>query len=177
MSYTIYKHTSPEGKVYIGVTRLPLAKRWGLNGQGYKRNPRLWADIQRLGWGTFQHEIIAEGLTKQDADKQEVELIARYDSTNPNKGYNLDNGGDTGRKHSAETRRKIGEANRTRVWTPEARAKVGASSRGRIPNEETRQKMSEAHKGAKNHNYGKQFSEETRAKLREAWKRRKEVIR
>lgn len=176
MTYTVYKHTGPTGKVYIGVTCLPLAKRWGLAGQGYKRNPRFWADILRLGWDAFTHEILAEGLTKQEADRQEVALIAQYDSTNPTKGYNLDNGGDTGRKHSDETRRKIGEANRARVWTPEARAKVGASSSGRIPTEETRLKMSEAHRGPKNHNYGKQFSEETRAKLRAAWQRRKGVI-
>lgn len=41
---------------------------------------------------------------------------------------------------------------------------------GRCFSEETRRKMSEAHKGAKNHNYGKHLSDETRRKLSEAKK-------
>ena len=35
--YTVYKHVSPKGKVYIGIThKYPAEKRWGKNGYGYK---------------------------------------------------------------------------------------------------------------------------------------------
>jgi predicted restriction endonuclease len=39
---------------------------------------------------------------------------------------------------------------------------------GTIHKEETKQRMSEAQRGEKNHNYGKQFPEETRQKMSEA---------
>lgn len=35
MSYSIYKHTFPNGKVYIGVTSLAPERRWGNNGHNY----------------------------------------------------------------------------------------------------------------------------------------------
>lgn len=32
--WTVYKHTSPSGKVYVGITNQPILKRWK-NGLGY----------------------------------------------------------------------------------------------------------------------------------------------
>lgn len=55
------------------------------------------------------------------------------------------------KKHSEETKRKIGKANR-----------------GQTRSEETKRKMSEALKGENNPNYGKSASEETRRKISEA---------
>ena len=37
-NYTVYMLTSPEGKVYIGLTSKPLEKRWGFQGTSYKYN-------------------------------------------------------------------------------------------------------------------------------------------
>lgn len=34
-SYTVYKHTSPSGKVYIGITKKKPEYRWN-HGRGYK---------------------------------------------------------------------------------------------------------------------------------------------
>lgn len=34
-SYTVYKHTSPSGKVYIGITCRKPEYRWN-HGKGYK---------------------------------------------------------------------------------------------------------------------------------------------
>lgn len=123
-AYTVYKHTSPSGKVYIGLTCQEPAKRWGPDGNGYKHSPHLRAAIQRYGWDSFGHEILAEGLTKQEAERLEIELIAEHHATDPIYGYNIDRGGSTGPKHSAETRAKIREANSRRVWTDSARQKV-----------------------------------------------------
>lgn len=148
MSYTVYKHTGPTGKVYIGITCQRPEKRWGADGAGYKHSPHLMAAIQKYGWDAFRHEVLAEGLTKEAACAMEVRLIAEHDSTDPAKGYNTDLGGSTGAKHSEATRQKIGAANRGRAWTPEARkkisdyrkahplapesaAKIGAANRGR----------------------------------------------
>jgi group I intron endonuclease len=135
-------------------------KRWQ-NGGGYRNNPHFAAAIQRHGWDNFRHEIIAEGLNQEEAERLEVELIAKYKSADKAHGYNISLGGNTGPKHSAETRAKIGAANRSRIWTPEARAKVGAASRGRAQSVETRQKRSQA-------NQGRSHNEEAREKIREA---------
>ena len=38
--YSVYKHTFPNGKVYIGITKQNPLKRWR-NGTGYKGQPDL----------------------------------------------------------------------------------------------------------------------------------------
>lgn len=35
--YTVYKHTTPSGKVYVGITKQKPEQRWD-NGNGYKKN-------------------------------------------------------------------------------------------------------------------------------------------
>ncbi len=42
--------------------------------------------------------------------------------------------------------------------------------------EESKTKFSESRKGKGNPNYGKKFSEESKQKMRDAWKRRKELL-
>ena len=49
--------------------------------------------INKYGWDAFTHEIIADGLTLQQASEWEQKLIEQYDSTNPDKGYNIAKGG------------------------------------------------------------------------------------
>ena len=34
-NFIVYKHTSPNGKVYIGITKQNPKQRWG-NGSGYR---------------------------------------------------------------------------------------------------------------------------------------------
>lgn len=160
MGYTVYKHTSPSGKVYIGITCMTPEKRWQ-NGGGYRNNPHFAAAIQRHGWDNIRHEIIAEGLNQEEAERLEVELIAKYKSADKAHGYNISLGGNTGQKHSAETRAKIGDANRSRIWTPEARAKVGAAGRGRTQSVDARRKRSLS-------NQGRSHNEEAREKIRAA---------
>lgn len=148
-SYTLYKHTSPSGKVYIGITCQKPETRWN-NGKGYKHSPHFHAAIQAYGWENFQHEILAEGLTKEAAERAEIEYIARYDSTNRDKGYNADNGGSTGPKHTEQTRRRIGDANKRRICTESTRAKIREYRLSHPITPETGRKISEANRG-RNH--------------------------
>lgn len=46
--YTVYKHTCPNGKVYIGITKRNVEKRW-LNGKGYERQPHFYNAILKYG--------------------------------------------------------------------------------------------------------------------------------
>ena len=92
MAYTIYKHIAPNGKVYIGVTSVKPEQRWGKDGIGYQGQAFYYA-IQKYGWDNFEHEIIAENISAEYVECFEKALIAMYDSTNHNKGYNISQGG------------------------------------------------------------------------------------
>lgn len=90
--WCVYKHTSPSGKVYIGITK-NIKHRWRNNGAGYRGSTRIHNAILKYGWDNFEHQILFSGLSQEDANKKEVELIKYYDSTNPMYGYNLQSGG------------------------------------------------------------------------------------
>lgn len=88
----VYKHTCPNGKVYIGQTSQKPERRWS-HGNGYKENSYFYRAIQKYGWDNIKHEIIAENLTQEEADSLEIELIERYKATDRNSGYNHHYGG------------------------------------------------------------------------------------
>ena len=51
--YCVYKHTSPSGKIYIGMTcQEPPEKRWH-NGNGYKNNPHFIKKIEDSNGNTL----------------------------------------------------------------------------------------------------------------------------
>lgn len=88
--YKVYKHTFPNGKIYIGIA-LDVYSRW-CNGNGYKENSLMYSDILKYGWDNIKHEILINDLeTKKEAELKEKELILAYDSENPEKGYNRTN--------------------------------------------------------------------------------------
>lgn len=89
--YCVYKHTSPEGKVYIGTTSQCPESRWR-GGLGYADNIRFLADILDFGWRNFVHEIVESGLTAKEAYVLEAELIEASGSTDPRFGYNVSPG-------------------------------------------------------------------------------------
>ena len=158
--YVVYKHTTPSGKVYIGITGKKPEYRWK-NGNGYKDNAHFDNAIKKYGWENTKHEIVANGLTKEQACDLEIELIAKYHATDQRKGYNISAGGEcsgAGVHPSAETRRKISEA------------KKGANHPyyGKHLAAEHRRKISESEKGVNNPFYGKHHSAETRRKISEA---------
>ena len=158
--YCVYKHTSPNGKVYIGITSKIPEERWGTDGNAYKfSNSYFYSAILKYGWDNFKHEILYTGLTKEQACKIEVELIALYKANDREFGYNIFIGGNLGYlggKHSEETRRKMSE-----------------KTKGRKVSEDTKRKLSIINSGVNHPQYGKHRSEETKRKLHEAHKGRK----
>ena len=92
-NFCVYKHTTPSGKVYIGITCQKVEKRWK-NGKGYDMCTAFNRAIRKYGWKNIEHEIIYKGLDKETACELECRLIAEYDSTNPKHGYNLTSGGE-----------------------------------------------------------------------------------
>lgn len=180
--YTVYKHTAPNGKVYIGITKQKPEKRWN-NGNGYKDNEHFYRAIRSYKWENFKHKIIADGLAKEQACNMEIELIAKYDATNPKHGYNNTMGGETNIP-SKETRRKLSESHKganhpmygkhlsteTRRKLSELNKGVNNPNYGKHPSAETWKKLSEANKGVNNSMYGKHHSSEARQKMSEARK-------
>jgi group I intron endonuclease len=148
-TFTVYKHTSPSGKVYIGITMQAPAKRWGREGVGYKHSPHFLAAIQKYGWDNIHHEIIAEGLNQAEAEQLEIELIAKYKAADKAHGYNIDLGGSMGPKHSETTRAKIGAANHGRIWSPESKQKLREYKLAHPTSSETAKKIGDANRGRK----------------------------
>lgn len=114
-TFVVYKHTNKlNGKIYIGITGQNVRKRWGKCSKAYvPSTSRFGKAIQKYGWDNFTHEIIADNLTREQACQKEVELIAKYQTQDPSKGYNIRAGGELstyGLHHSEATRKKNSEA-------------------------------------------------------------------
>lgn len=95
-TWTVYMHTSPNNKTYVGITSKKPTKRWD-NGNGYSYNLYFSNAIKKYGWENFKHEIIYKGLTKDEACIREQELIKKYKSNQFKYGYNQSAGGQGGR--------------------------------------------------------------------------------
>ncbi len=153
--YTVYKHTSPEGKSYIGLTSQPPNNRFR-NGDGYKFSDALYSDIQKFGWDSFTHDLLYEGLTREEGKKKEQEMIILYETKNPEKGYNCRKGGDAMSDESIEkmqkTRKETGVNDRCGEYLKEFWSDAEASAKRReninesLKREETKKKKSIAMK-------------------------------
>ena len=103
--YAVYKHTSPSGKIYIGITETVVERRWKA-GNGYQQNTHFYNAIKKYGWNSFKHEVLFSNLTAEEAAKREIELIEFYHSDNRDKGYNISPGGDLMSESTKEKIRK-----------------------------------------------------------------------
>lgn len=141
--YIVYKHTTPSGKVYIGITYQKINKRWK-NGLGYEGCTAFYRAIQKYGWQNIKHEILAAGLNKEEACEMEKALIAEYKSYDPEYGYNLTMGGEH-YEVTDEWRRKLSESNKKYYKDhPEARERISRDGAKRVPSEETKARISKS---------------------------------
>lgn len=67
--YTVYLHTSPSRKRYVGITCQKPKHRWQ-NGLGYCYNEYFTNAIKKYGWDNIKHEILFENLTKEEAKRK-----------------------------------------------------------------------------------------------------------
>lgn len=149
--FIVYMHKNIiNNKKYIGITCQKPQERWR-GGKGYKTGFFKKA-IDKYGWENFEHIILYENLTKENACKKEISLIRKYKTMDPKYGYNLCEGGiaTIGYHHTEESRQKmsnsrkgmyIGEKNpmyhKHPIWygrhlTEEHKRKISEAKRGKF---------------------------------------------
>ena len=173
--WTVYCHTTPSGKRYIGITCKKPEKRWH-NGNGYK-DTLFGKAIEKYKWENIKHEILDTNLDEFTAKCLEEYYIFSFRTFvgfSDCNGYNCTLGGEgtvgrepwnkgkktgkpawnKGKTTTEESRRKNSEAHKGKQLSEEHKRKIGESGKGKTPwnigkttPEETRRKQSESNKG------------------------------
>ena len=110
-TYIIYVHTNKiNGKKYVGQTRYSLEERTKKDGYGYRNQSKFYNAIIKYGWENFDHEILYTGLSQEEANKLEIQLIKELDTID--NGYNIHTGG----SHHNPTRMIEGKIGKEASW-------------------------------------------------------------
>lgn len=175
----VYKITNLiNGKVYIGQTRGSVDRRFKRHCTASPgKRFAIWHAITKHGQNNFKVETIDSASTLEELNDKERYWIKYYDSTDRNRGYNLNEGGGAGALPSAETRKKIGDAHRGRKRPPfskDTRMKISLAAKGRKASSETKTKMSATRKGRSRPEIkGKKRSEEAKKAISKSLKGKK----
>lgn len=147
MSYCIYAHTNKiNGKIYVGLTSMEPEERWR-DGKGYHKGTHFRNAIDLYGWDNFEHKIIKDGLTKDEASYWEQYYISFYNSTDGQYGYNMSSGGECGgHPQTEETKKKISkngyhQGMKDKRHSDETKRKMSKSKIGREFSNESKEKM------------------------------------
>ncbi len=127
----------------MGITSKQNAKhRWN-GGRGYDQNPHFASAIKQYGWNKFDHIILFDGFTEEQAKAMERYLIAFWKTMDPNYGYNMTSGGDgtPGYSPSDETRKKLSEARKKENLSKETLKRRSDSLKGRKFSDEHKKKI------------------------------------
>ena len=169
--WTVYRHISPSGKVYIGITSKPIEKRWN-KGKGYINCKSFYNAIVKYGRDNIKHEVLFTNLLEVKAKSLEVDLIRHY--KNLGISYNITDGGDgmTGYKHSEITLMKLRKSLKGRVspnkgipMRESTKEKLSKLNKGKSLSIETRMKISQSNSGINHPFYDKSLSKEHRYKI------------
>lgn len=93
-NWKVYVHINKlNNKRYVGVTSKPKVEhRWN-SGRGYKENTHFYAAIQKYGCDMFDHIILYDGLSEEEAKNTEQYLISLWSTMDNKYGYNMTLGG------------------------------------------------------------------------------------
>lgn len=195
MLYVIYLITNlVNDKKYVGQTQHGREERRWLEHSIYDLNDNkiLHNAIKKHGSENFEFKVIEADIPETLIDEREKYYIKYYNTFYLNgQGYNMTEGGQGihGYTHTEKTKQCIKESNlttwqRTKEEEPERYAQLclnrSIANKGKPKSEEHRAKLSalaSTRTGEKNPFYGKHFSEESKEKQRENWRKKCEPIK
>lgn len=184
--YTVYEHINKtNNKKYIGITSNQVEIRWK-KGKGYSEHLPIGRAFNKYGWDGFEHIILYENLSEDEAKEIEIKLIKELNTQDSRYGYNLCDGGEgvSGWKHTDEAKRIMSEKASKRTgdknpnygnyWSDEQK-RIASEKKKENMSDETRKKLSKSAKervGIKNPFFGKHHNKETKEKLSSYRKRK-----
>jgi len=154
-------------KCYVGQTIVDINKRISQHSYdaSHGKNYPIYNAIKKYGIDNFDIKTIqCNSNNQKDLNKLECDIISDMNSLVPN-GYNIRTGGSRG-KHSEESKRKMSESGKGKIFTEEHCKNISLAKKGknRCPRlKETKKKISKTL-------MGHEVSEETRKKMSEAKK-------
>ena len=150
-TYTVYKLTSPSGKIYVGWTGRKLKKRLQDHISEVRRGfvRPIQNALRKYPLDQWEKEILIETNDYHESLSAEIEYIFKFETTDPSKGYNISTGGEFGANgviRSEEVKQKIKDGKRKSLWrsTPEHGAKISAALKGHPSSEKQKQATIEA---------------------------------
>lgn len=113
--YYVYCHTNKRNKKrYIGVTNDPK-RRWRCGGVEYKpskgeiKNRLFYNAILKNGFDAFEHQILEEFATGEEAFDAEKRYIQEFKTQDKKFGYNVSPGGNGGKVYKQHPRNMLGK--------------------------------------------------------------------
>ena len=107
-------------------------------------------DIKKYGKGFFKREVLEHCSSQKELEEKECYWIKKLNSTNPQIGYNVAEGGTGGNTYFGKTKDEMDEI----------KSKISETLKGRIFTEEHKHKLSESakkRKGKKTCNFKNSF--------------------
>jgi len=184
----IYKITSPSGKIYVGKSK-DINKRWlGYKVKQDKKQTKLYYSFRKYGVENHLFEII-ELCDLNLLSEKETYYISKLNTYDTVFGLNLTGGGEganylnektrkkigdfhkgnkynLGRKTSDETKEKLRQIGKVRIFNNEHRKRISESKLGFKHSLESIEKIKEARKKQVSPMKGRMHSEETKLKIK-----------
>ena len=153
--WTIYCHIHvASGRRYVGLTKKTWKQRW--NQHVYtatKLAEKGWSHfanaLRRYGKDAFSHEVLEVCGSLEEANAAEVRWIEHFDSTNPERGFNLEKGGShtphpvNGDYRDAPDFREKASARSRKIWEdPAKRLRISSAVSKAVRTPEVRERIS-----------------------------------
>ena len=167
--YSIYRFVNlVNGKYYIGFTGDFPARLRSHRSRYTKLDTAFYHALRKHGWENFASEIIYQSLDEDHCHNVMEEHFIREHQSHVDQGggYNQSYGGDGQRGYDAQTRWKLGSANRGKKRGPcaeETKRKIGEANSKKRRTEAEKQHLREV-------NLGKKQSEESCIKRSKAYR-------
>lgn len=162
-------------KIYIGQS-VDILKRFNTHKHRLRNNahenPHLQSSFNKYGEKNFEFGLI-KSTKERYLNRLEKLFIKKYDSTNPNNGYNIAKGGNSNSGWIAppEVRAKMSKSHKGRKHYPmtdETKQKISNSLKGNIP--WNKGKSCPQLQGSNHPMYGKHHSEKSKQMISESKK-------